>query len=61
MFWCLENKKDHVGIKESCDFIPLRVNLWGGMHVVSPEIFFELKVFPGNSISWKRNYEVYDL
>jgi len=50
MFWCLENKKDHVGIKESCDFIPLRVNLWGGMHVVSSEIFFELKVFPENSI-----------
>ena len=58
--WQLENLNDKVGIKESCSFNPLRVNLWGSTHVVSPEIFFKLKVAPGKSISWQRNYIVYE-
>ncbi len=58
--WKLENEIEKIGIEEKVDFTPKRINLWGKKHVVSPEIFFEINVEPGRSISWKRDYRIYE-
>lgn len=58
--WKLQNHIDKIGISESCNFSPQKVNLWGQSHVVSPEIFFKINLEPGESIEWQRNYEVFE-
>jgi hypothetical protein len=60
-FWSLEHTRHKVGIKETCDFPIDLINLWGKKHVVSPEIFYTLTVNPGETASWRRVYEVYEL
>ncbi len=59
--WSLENSELGVGIKESGNFIPEKINLWGNTHVVSPEIFIKINLPPGKSMSWVREYEIYYL
>jgi hypothetical protein len=61
IFWMLEHSGEKVGIKESAGFPILRMNLWGAGHVVSPELFYELKAEPGETKTWVRTYEVYYL
>ncbi len=58
--WKLENKIEKIGIEEKVDFTPKRINLWGKKHVISPEIFFEINVEPGDSICWERGYCIYE-
>ncbi len=58
--WTLIHLTDKVGIRESADFIIQKVNLWGASHVISPEIFFQINVLPGEKISWSRFYEIFD-
>lgn len=58
--WTLIHLTDKVGIRESADFIIQKVNLWGASHVISPEIFFQIDVQPGEMISWSRLYEIFD-
>jgi hypothetical protein len=59
--WALENSVLKVGIRESGNFVPEKINLWGNTHVVSPEIFIKIDLTPGKSMSWVREYEVYKL
>ncbi len=59
--WSLENSELGIGIKESGNFIPEKINLWGNTHVVSPEIFIKINLPPGKSMSWVREYEIYYL
>lgn len=59
--WKLIHLQDKVGIQESTDFDAQKINLWGAAHVVSPEIFFQVNVVPGESISWSRTYTVFTL
>ena len=59
--WSLENTELGVGIKETGNFVPEKINLWGNTHVVSPEIFIKIDLPPGKSISWVREYKVYYL
>jgi hypothetical protein len=61
IFWMLEHSMEKVGITERAGFPIRRMNLWGSGHVVSPEIFYELKAAPGETKSWIRTYEVYPL
>ena len=58
--WTLIHLKDRVGIRESAGFFVQKVNLWGTSHVISPEIFFQIDVQPGEMISWSRLYEIFD-
>jgi len=58
--WTLIHLKDKVGIRESAGFIIQKVNLWGASHVISPEIFFQIDVSPGEMITWSRLYEIFD-
>ena len=58
--WELINTKNNIGISEKGDFKTSKVNLWGAKHVISPELFFEINVDPGNSIEWSRTYTLFE-
>lgn len=59
--WELYNQQGNLGIRETGSFKTRRVNLWGSTHVISPELFFEFSLNPGEVISWSRKYEVFEL
>jgi len=58
--WILVNEELELGISESVDFQPSKINLWGRAHVVSPEIFKSIKLQPGETDRWQREYKVVD-
>jgi len=57
--WELRNLNVKIGIREKSSFQTKKVNLWGWKHVISPELFFDIKVQPGQSLAWTRNYELF--
>ena len=59
--WELINTKSNIGISEKGSFKTSKVNLWGAGHVVSPELFFDVKVLPGQSVEWSRTYDVFEI
>ena len=59
--WELTNLKAKIGIREKNSFQTKKVNLWGWKHVISPELFFDIKVEPGKSLAWTRNYELFQI
>jgi hypothetical protein len=59
--WEITNDKYGVGVKETTDFVPCKINVWGWKHVISPELFYKVTLNPGQQISWQRKYEFYYL
>ncbi len=59
--WELINTKQKIGIRETGDFKTKLVNLWGWGHVVSPELFFDICLKPGEEIKWCRTYSIFEL
>jgi hypothetical protein len=59
--WELRNTKYRLAIRESGSFKTDRINLWGWGHVISPELFCQLQVKPGQSAGWSRRYDVYEI
>ncbi len=59
--WELINTKSKVGIRETGSFKTSQVNLWGWKHVVSPELFFDINVKPGQTIDWSRTYNLFEI
>ena len=59
--WELINTKSKIGISETASFKTTKVNLWGWKHVISPELFFNIKVNPGQTIEWSRTYNVFEV
>lgn len=59
--WELVNTKSKIGIKETGNFKTNTINLWGWEHVISPELFFNVFVRPGQSTQWSRTYRVYEV
>jgi len=57
--WELINLKSKIGISETGSFQTNKVNLWGTKHVISPELFVNIFIKPGQSAEWSRNYNVY--
>jgi len=57
--WELINLKSKIGISEVGSFKTDKVNLWGCKHVISPELFFNIFIKPGESIKWSRNYNLF--
>lgn len=57
--WELINLKSKIGISEVGSFKTDKVNLWGWEHVISPELFFNIFIKPGESIEWSRNYNLF--
>ena len=45
--WEVALHSRHVGLREFDDFSPLRVAIWGTVHVISPEIFVSIAIKPG--------------
>ena len=59
--WELTNLESNIGIRETGNFQTNKVNLWGWKHVISPELFFNIHIQPGECTEWSRNYKVYNL
>ncbi len=59
--WELHYLKSGIGIRETGSFSTQKVNLWGWGHVISPELFHRIIIPPGETASWKRHYEFFDL
>lgn len=57
--WRLLNTASNVGVSEEVNFPITMAAVWGKEHVVSPEIFIEIHLKPGESMSWKRSYEFF--
>lgn len=57
--WTLINHDSNIGISETGNFQTNKVNLWGWKHVISPELFFNISLKPGQSSEWSRNYKMF--
>ena len=55
--WELVHLSRKMGIRETDDFAPARVAVWGTTHVVSAEVFIDINLQPGEMLSWTRRYE----
>lgn len=45
-----------VSIQSTTDVSPCKMNIWGVGHVISPELFVNIAVEPGETETWSRNY-----
>jgi hypothetical protein len=59
--WEIVNTKKKIGIRENGNFKTTKINLWGCQHVISPELFFEILLQPGEKIEWSRTYDVFEI
>ncbi|WP_054955259.1 hypothetical protein [Paenibacillus dakarensis] len=57
--WELVHRPSGVGVREWDNFPVAYIALWGEGHVVSPENFIQIAIQPGESQSWKREYEFF--
>ncbi|MCD1261496.1 hypothetical protein B5M42_022085 [Paenibacillus athensensis] len=60
-YWELTNAASGVGVRESGSAPVGRLALWGVPHAVSPEVFVNVKVEPGQSQRWSRTYAFFRL
>lgn len=58
--WELINLNANIGIRERVSFETAKVNLWGWEHVISPELFFNIQIKPGETQGWSRHFEVFE-
>jgi hypothetical protein len=56
--WQLEHGRRGLALRESVAFAPLRFNLWGTGHVVSPELVRRIEIAPGGTDRWSRAFRV---
>jgi hypothetical protein len=59
--WELVNHRHKLGMSETGNFKTSKVNLWGWKHVISPELFFQIFIPPGESTEWSRTYKVFNI
>jgi hypothetical protein len=59
--WSLINTEAGTGLSETCNFTPAQCNVWGKGHVISPEIFVQVSLQPGETKEWERKYEFFAL
>jgi hypothetical protein len=59
--WELINLESKIAIRERGSFQTNKVNLWGWKHVISPELFFKVCVYPEQSTEWSRTYNIYNM
>ncbi|WP_017472049.1 hypothetical protein [Amphibacillus jilinensis] len=57
--WDLYHKTVRAGVKEQVFFEPEKMALWGRAHVISPEVFIDITLAPGEIKKWKRCYQFY--
>ena len=56
--WELKNLESKISISETGSFNTDKVNLWGWKHVISPELFIDVSVEPGQNANWTRTYKI---
>ena len=54
--WELVHLPSGVGMRETDDFGPARMAVWGTTHVISAEMFVDIEVQPGETQTWTRRY-----
>ncbi len=59
--WVLINHKRQLAVRESGNFETDKINLWGWRHVISPELFFNMAIEPGDVAGWSRNYKIFSI
>jgi len=59
--WELVNTRSKIGIRETGSFKTNKVNVWGWTHVISPELFFDINIKPGEETEWSRTYNIFEL
>ncbi len=59
--WELHHLKSRTGIRETGSFNTQKVNLWGWEHVISPELFYQISLKPGETSNWSRTYECFEI
>jgi hypothetical protein len=59
--WKLINNQAKAGVSEKTDFSCSKINLWGNGHVVSPELFHQINLAPGEEAKWQRIYTFFEL
>jgi hypothetical protein len=57
--WEIAHDSIGAGMKETTDFIPEMMNVWGLKHVISPELFIKIDLEPGQELKWQRRFEFY--
>ena len=56
--WELKNLESKISISETGSFHTNKVNLWGWKHVISPELFIDISIEPGQNANWTRTYKI---
>ncbi len=59
--WELIHRQSGIGISEIVDFKTFKVNLWGWKGAISPELFIDIRIKPGESKSWSRYYQISEI
>ena len=54
--WRLLQNDLKLSVSESLFPKASQLNLWGAGHTVSPEMFFEINLKPGENVSWERQF-----
>lgn len=54
--WTLTHRPSGHGLEVTEHFPLQRFQIWGMRHVISPELFVEIAVNPGDTQTWKRTY-----
>jgi hypothetical protein len=55
--WRLRNTRLRAEVRECVSPAAAAMNLWGAKHVVSPELFVEINLSPGETMEWQRRFE----
>lgn len=58
-YWEIVHQPGGTGLRESGDFRPDRMALWGERHVISPEVFTDISILPRHSRHWRRSYQFF--
>lgn len=57
--WELRHVPSGAYMRESGDFPVARMALWGRASVVSPEVFIDIRLEPGEELGWTRTFEFF--
>lgn len=57
--WELIHMPSGTGVKEYSHLPASMVALWGTTHVISPEVFIDISIAPGEICEWSREYEFF--
>jgi hypothetical protein len=54
--WMLVHEDVPVTVREEDDFIPVRATVWGIEHCISTEVFVDIRLMPGQRMTWTRRW-----